>query len=275
MKSKSRLSNKRWNPSWQQRYLRPLVGVTLLSVFSLPALAAGTPAGLTIDNTAFGSFENPSDPGVAIPVDSNTVTLTVAEIAGIDVAGAGAAEAPFGVTNAGPGQGDGAISSDDVVYFTYTITNIGNDQTQLFVPGVPANVINGTFDAGVTGPIEIVEYNDGVNPPVALNVPVPVGGDNTGTLIPGQNGGSLPVDGSITVRVPIKLNSGLTVGADTVTVVLGNTVDAASQNFPFVAGVNLPRLTRRMSLLRTMPGRLMGMLVRPTLTLKGKLALSS
>lgn len=210
--------------------------MALLSAFSLPVLAAGTPAGLTIDNTAHGSFENPSDPGVAIPVDSNTVTLTVAEIAGIDVAGVGATEAPFGVANAGSGQGDTAISSDDVVYFTYTITNIGNDQTQLFIPGVPANVINGTFDAGVTGPIEIIEYDDGVNPPVALNVAVPVGGDDTGTLIPGQNGGSLPVDGSITVRVPIKLDSGLTVGTDNVTVVLGNTADAASQNFPFVAG---------------------------------------
>lgn len=236
MKLDFRLYAKRKQKKLKRDYLKPLVGMALLSAFSLPVLAAGTPAGLTIDNTAFGSFENPNDAGTAIPVNSNTVTLTVAEIAGIDVAGVGATEAPFGVANAGPGQGDGAISSDDVVYFTYTITNIGNDQTQLFIPGVPANVINGTFDEVATGPIEIVEYNDGVNPPVALNVAVPVAGDDTGTLIPAQNGGSLPVDGSITVRVPIKLDSGLDINNDTITVVLGNTVDAASQNFPFVAG---------------------------------------
>lgn len=192
MKSTARKASRRR----KQHYLRSFVALALFSTFastfSLPSFAAGTDAGVSIDNTAHGSFENPNDPGVPQTVDSNTVTLTVAEIAGIDVTATGATEAPFGVANAGPGQGDGAISSDDVVYFTYTITNIGNDQTQFFIPGAPANVINGTFDSVVTGPIEIIEYNDGVNPAVSLNVAVPATGDTTGNLIPGQNGGSLP-----------------------------------------------------------------------------------
>ena len=237
----------------QQHYLRSFIAFFLckgfafglLSTLASPALAAGTNAGVTIDNTAHGSFENPSDPGNAIPVNSNTVTLTVAEIAGIDVTGTGATEAPFGVTNAGPGQGDGAISSDDVVYFTYTITNIGNDQTQFFIPGAPANVINGTFDAVATGPIEIIEYNDGTTA-TPLSIAVPATGDTTGNLIPAaQNGGSVPEDGCITVRVPIKADSGLAVATDTITVVLGNTIDAASQNFPEANGGEFGTPTNR------------------------------
>lgn len=249
MKSTTREMTK----NWKRYYLRPLVGLALLSVTCsvLPVLAAGTPAGLTIDNTANGSFENPNDPGTAIPVNSNTVTLTVSEIAGIDVTRVGATEAPFGVANSGPGQGDGAISSDDVVYFEYTITNIGNDPTQFFIPGAPSNVINGDFNIANIGPIEIIEYDDGINPPVPLNVAVPAGGDTTGNLIPAQNGGSLPVktptgSESITVRVPIKVNSDLDVNTDTVTVVLGNTnntdgdgntfADVNSQNTPYTDG---------------------------------------
>jgi len=223
----------------------------------LPALAAGTPAGLTIDNTAHGSFENPNDLGNEIEVDSNTVTLTVSEVAGIDVTGTGATEAPFGVANAGSGQGDGAISSNDVVYFTYTISNIGNDPTQFFIPSAPSNVINGAFDLGTTGPIEIIEYDDGVNAPVPITgITVPATGASTGTLlggITGTNDGSVPHETatsvripSITVRIPIKVNSGLDPNTDTVTVVLGNTADAdtdpttfadtGSQNAPFVVG---------------------------------------
>ena len=220
---------------WQQRYLRPLVGAALLSIWMLPAFAEGTAAGETIDNTAYGSFESPADPGTAIPVESNTVTITVTEIAGIDVSAQDATEAPSGVDNAGPGQGDNVISSDDVVYFTYRITNIGNDQTQFFIPDSPASVTNGAFNATTTGPIEIIGYNDGTTT-TALSVPVPGGGATTGTLIPASNGGSVPVDGYIDVRIPIKANSGLVPGTDLLTVVLGNTPSAADQNVPFVAG---------------------------------------
>ena len=223
------------NKKRKQRYLRPLVGAALLNLWMFPALADGTAAGTTIDNTAYGSFESPADPGTAIPVESNTVTLTIAEIAGIDVAAQGATEAPSGVANAGPGQGDSVISSDDVVYFTYRITNIGNDQTQFFIPDSPASVTNGDFDAVATGPIEIVSYNDGTTT-TAVSAAVPGGGATTGTLIPALNGGSVPVDGYIEVRIPIKADSGLIPGTDQITVVLGNTPTAADQNVPFTAG---------------------------------------
>lgn len=221
--------------SVMHRYLRPLVCAVLISIWAQPTLAEGTAAGTTIDNTAYGSFESPADPGTAIPVESNTVTITISEIAGIDVTAQTATEAGSGVANAGPSQGDGIISSDDVVYFTYRITNIGNDQTQFFIPDSPASVTNGVFDAAATGPIEIISYNDGTTT-TAVNAPVPSGGATTGALIPGQNGGSVPVDGYVEVRIPIKANAGLTPGTDQITVVLGNTPTAADQNVPLTAG---------------------------------------
>ena len=217
-------------------YLRPLIGAVLLSAWMVPALADGTPAGTTIDNTAYGSFENPSDPGTPINVNSNTVTLTIAEVAGIDVAARGAEEAPTGVPGFGPGQGDSVIGSEDVVYFTFRITNIGNDQTQFFIPDAPANVDNGTFDAAAFGPIQIVEYSDGTTVDDTLSINIPSGGAATGSLAGLPNGGSIPVDGYIEIRVPIKADAGLVAGTDEISVVMGNTPDATSQNVPFVAG---------------------------------------
>ncbi|MGD1866307.1 MAG: hypothetical protein ACFB0D_17290, partial [Phormidesmis sp.] len=66
---------------WKKYYLIPLVGMALLPTFRYPALAQLTAPGITIDNTAHGSFENPNNAGVEIEVDSNTVTLTILEVA--------------------------------------------------------------------------------------------------------------------------------------------------------------------------------------------------
>ncbi|MEL7521085.1 MAG: GEVED domain-containing protein, partial [Cyanobacteria bacterium J06553_1] len=212
-----------------------LVGAALLSASILPATAAGTPAGTTIDNTAFGSFENPTNP-TATPttVNSNTVTITVAEIAGITVTPLGAVEAPAGVAGDtpgaqdGPAQGDGVINEQDILYFTYRITNTGNDQTQFFIPGSPSNVDNGSFNASDFGPIEVVGYSaDGVNVTPESAV-IPATGANTDTLGLTVNDGSVPVNGFIEVRVPIKVDSGLASGA-IVDPTLGN---ATVQNSP-------------------------------------------
>jgi uncharacterized repeat protein (TIGR01451 family) len=218
----------------KQHYLQPLIGAALLSLWMLPTFAAGTPAGTTINNTAYGSFENPSNPGTVIDVDSNTVTLTVSEVAGIDVTAGTATEAPSGVANAGPGQGDNVISAEDVVYLTYRIANIGNDQTQFFLPGAPASVTNGAFDFAATGPIRIVGYNNGITTTL-VNIPIPNAGAASGTFGALPNGGSVPVNGYIEVQVPIKAAAGLVPGTDQITVVLGNTPTATSQNVPYIA----------------------------------------
>ncbi|MEL6260621.1 MAG: GEVED domain-containing protein [Cyanobacteria bacterium J06626_6] len=224
-----------------KRCLSPLIGLALLSNWIIPAMADGTAAGTTIDNTAFGSFENPADvTGTVIDVQSNTVTLTISEVAGIAVTNLTVSEAPSGVTDAGPAQGDSIIGSEDVLYFDFRITNIGNDQTQFFIPDTPVGLDNATF--GTAGPIQIIGYSaDGVNT-TTLDIDVTTGA-NTGTFAgtaPGgiPNDGSVPVDGYIDVRVPVKAGAGLTAGADTVTVILGNTVsqNPIDQNVQLVAG---------------------------------------
>ncbi|MEL6854961.1 MAG: GEVED domain-containing protein [Cyanobacteria bacterium J06607_13] len=224
-----------------KRCLPPLIGLALLSNWMMPAIAEGTDAGTTIDNTAFGSFQNPADAtNTVIDVQSNTVTLTISEVAGISVTNENVSEAPFGVTDAGPTQGDTIIGSEDVVYFDFRITNIGNDQTQFFIPDTPVGLDNATF--GTAGPIQIIGYseNGGAPTPFAIDVNT---GANTGTFAgPGANqlpnGGSVDEDGFIIVRVPVKAAAGLTPGTDNITVVLGNTAsqNAGDQNVQVVPG---------------------------------------
>ena len=230
--------------TWKQRYLRPLVGAALLSAWMLPVLAEGTPAGTAINNTAYGSFENPASPPntPATQVQSNTVVITVREIAGITVTTPnGPTEAPSGVADPTPGagQGDGVIGAGDVVYFNYRITNTGNSATQFFIPGTPGAVTNGTFDAANYGQVRIVGYSNGADPVTSLNIPVPTGGNTTGSLSAGgaTNNGSIPVGGYIDIQVPIKVSSNLAAGSQ-VTVVMGNTTPVGAQNVDYIPGNN-------------------------------------
>jgi len=220
---------------WSKYYLIPLVSLALVSTFKLPSLAQLITAGTPINNTANGSFENPNDPGTVIPVESNTVTLTISEVAGINVSTVNTPEeAPAAdVVNDGPGQGDSVIGSDDIVYFTYRITNTGNDQTQFFIPGAPSSVTNADFQAA--NPIEIVSYFDGTTT-TPLNIDVPANGDTSGTLFTDAGvvpSGSVPVGGHIDVRIPVKANSNLTPGVSIIEVVLGDTPAVGDQNIEF------------------------------------------
>ena len=232
MKSASRKIKRQWKCS-----LGFWVGAALLSAYVLPAQAEGTPVGTTISNTAYGSFENPANLGTPIPLESNTVTITVREIAGISVTAQSPTEAPSGAADPipGAGQGDGVIGAADVVYFNFRITNIGNHITQFFIPDAPGNVTNGRFNAADYGPIKIVGYSNGINPPTALSIDIPAGGSATGALGAGMpNGGSIPIGGYIDIRVPIKAEPNLAVGSQ-ITVVMGNTSSASSQNEAYTA----------------------------------------
>ena len=115
---------------------RLLVTAALLlgSFFALTkaVLADPAPPG-NIDNTATGSFTGETS-GITGTVISNTVTLTVREVAGITVQPQSIADAPAGVPNAGPNQGASGINTGDVVYFDFTVTNVGNDPTKFFIP---------------------------------------------------------------------------------------------------------------------------------------------
>lgn len=173
---------------------RRVLAATLLvgGTFQLatPVLAAGTPAGTTISNTASGQYEDSNAPGVPINATSNTVTITVAEIAGISLT---QAAAPADVNG-------GTIQPTDIVNYDFTITNVGNDATTFFIPGT-ATVTGGTQGA--------IQYSiDGGTTFIA----VPGGGLTTG---------SIAVDGTVLVRVPVTV--GVVAAGGSVTVRLGDT----------------------------------------------------
>lgn len=199
-----------------------------LSISEL-ALAAGTPAGTTITNTATGSFEGETS-GSTGTVTSNTVTISVSEVAGITAVASGNQEAPASVANAGAYQGVAGINTGDVVYFDFTITNVGNDPTAFFIPGT-ATISGGTLEN-----IQIIAVDPdgaGAIAPKTLADNVPNTGVSTITVL-GSTDGYIPINGTVTVRVAVKVME--TVVGNAIAVTLGDTsTSPGSQNQPYIA----------------------------------------
>ncbi len=245
LKSNPRCKNKRNRRNKRIYKYRSLLVAALFSSSSLlpmfPVLAASPTPGTVIDNQATGSFTDPNDGNNEVQIESNVVQVEVAEVAGITISqSALPEEAPSGVSGAGANQGNGDINPDDIIYFTYKITNVGNDPTQFFIPDAPSNVSNGSL----SGNIEIIEYDpDGAGATAATDlsgspVTVPSGGISTGDAAAlDLPNGSIPPDGTVTIRVPIKASSTL-IDGDKVTVVMGNTNPVGEQNQVYAAGTN-------------------------------------
>lgn len=200
-------------------------------------MAQTTTGGIVIDNQATGSFVDPANPGTSIPIESNVVSVTVAEIAGITVTATGTS---------------GSFNPGQTVYFTYTVTNEGNDPTQFFIP----SAANLSGNATQASNVEITGYSiDGVSvTTLSTPVVVPNGGGQTGRNASGTAGllkspnanGEFQSDGYVTVRVPVLINVNANTG-DIISVRLGDTpVDPTStatpqarlQNQSYVAGTN-------------------------------------
>lgn len=187
---------------------RRLLATTLLvgSALSMStsALAAGTAAGTTISNTATATYEDPNAPGTTINATSNTVTVTVAEVAGITAT-------PLAITDVN----GGTVLPNDVINYDYRITNVGNDPTRFFLPGT----------ATVTGPGTAGTLQYSTDGGTTFN-PVTAGGLTTA---------SVPAGSSVIVRVPITVSS-LASSGSTIAVRLGDTGpndnSAATQNQP-------------------------------------------
>lgn len=202
-----------------------LMSALLLSGLSAPpVIAAGAPPGV-INNQATGSFVDDIDTtNTVVPIESNTVQVTVAEVAGITISDPTVTEpsaATIGVT-AAPFQGIGGINQDDILYFDFVITNAGNDPSQFFIPGSPLPVTNGTFDRALYGAVKIITVKNAAGTTTASpNVDVPAAGGFTGdTGILGIPGGAIPANGSVTVRIPIKVTG---TSGSSVKVTLGDT----------------------------------------------------
>lgn len=176
---------------------------------TLPAVAEGTQAGTNISNTATATYVDPNDPNTPINSTSNPVVVVVAEVAGITVTASG-------TTFKADANTDNKINSGDTLYYTYRVTNVGNDTTQFRIPNL----------AAITGPATLngsLEYsNDGGNTWITINTTAaPATEVTTPAKAPGE---------FVLVRVPVTIAPGAQSG-NVITVTLGNTPGNA-QNQP-------------------------------------------
>ncbi|GAX43122.1 hypothetical protein NIES4075_41340 [Tolypothrix sp. NIES-4075] len=193
----------------QSKLYRSLITTLLLAngIFQLvaPALAEGTAAGQEISNTATATYED--DSGTKINATSNTVTVKIAEVAGITITADGVVEAP---TTAEGGTPSTPIIAGDKVYYNFTVKNVGNDPTKFHIPAKDKVNVNGP------GTVEKLQYqkNDGTWADF-----------NTA----GQDTESIAAGDSIKVRVVVTVNNDAKKD-DVIKVRLGNTTkdDGAS-----------------------------------------------
>jgi len=202
----------------QRKPYQSLVATALLTgsffQFIAPVLADGTAAGTSISNTATATYEDPNAPGSPINSTSNTVTVTVAEVADITVTGSGVANQTT------PG---GSTKSGDLLVYTYTVTNVGNDLTKFQIP----NLATTTGQATVSGLLP--------GSTTSGNLQYSIDGGATWTNIPagGLTTGAIAVNGTVLVRVPVTVQAGAQTG-DIITARLGQTPGDA-QNQPRTA----------------------------------------
>lgn len=199
---------------------RQLLAATLMiggaCSIGFPVFANSTKAGTQIDNRATATYTDGTP--TTYNATSNTVTIRVAEVAGITIA----AQPP---SNPTPNPGD-------TLHVDFLITNIGNDPTQFFVPGT-ATLSNGTSFA-INGDLQIVAVNGTDIAPIVI----PNAGATTGTLLSADaSKGSFAPNGTIKVRVPIRVSATAPQNANT-TVSLGNTTPIDQKNVDRTANPN-------------------------------------
>jgi uncharacterized repeat protein (TIGR01451 family) len=225
-------------------------GNLLTEVMALPP-AAGTP----IKNTAVGSFLDEDAATTTVPtvVESNEVTVTVAEVAGITITSGG-------IT--------GSTVAGGLAYFDFIITNAGNDPTQFFIPGAPSAITGGSMPSGAK--MKIIGYDSdgtGSTAEVPLNVAVlsnpSINTGKTGSLLGSEttaNNGSIPAGGTIRIRVPIQI----AIGATSVSVTMGNTTpsDGTSQTYVPVASGGTNNKVYTADNPNTTPGETSGVLAQ-------------
>ncbi|MBN3940811.1 hypothetical protein [Nostoc sp. NMS9] len=204
--------NRNQSVNKQRKLYQSLVATALLTgslfQFVAPVLADGTTAGTSISNTATATYEDPNSPGTTINATSNTVVVTVAEVAGITVTASGVTD-----------NNGGNVAVGDLLIYTYTLTNVGNDPTKFHIPNQATTTGPGT----VSGTLP--------NGGTANSLQYSTDGGQTWTNVPqgGVDTPSVPVSGTVLVRVPVTVQAGAQTN-DVITVTLGNTPgDAQNQ----------------------------------------------
>jgi len=177
------------------------LAVAVLAVATLagPAvLAIGTPAGTSIDNTATVNFEDVN--GNTLTEVSNTVTTTVAQVAGVDISPAALA------SSADPG---------DLVCYAHVVTNTGNGSDTIDLTTSSTQSWTGTLylDLGVVG-----TYEPGTDTPLT----------NTGGGA-AVDTGALSADGDIDLILCVQVPAGTPNGTSDQTTITGTSVFDAGE----------------------------------------------
>ncbi len=155
-----------------KKLLRALIGAgmagTSLFQLALPVLAQNeTAAGTVITNRATATYED--DGGQNFNTNSNTVTITIAEVAGITVDAIRVDD-----TNGG------SVQTGDTLHFDFKVTNTGNDPTGFFLPGQDnINIVGANFVG--TNPVTVISQTIG-GTTSAPNVSVTANGNTTNDL---------------------------------------------------------------------------------------------
>jgi uncharacterized repeat protein (TIGR01451 family) len=147
-----------------------IVGLALVLSSAAMAIAAGTPEGTAIENKAFADYQDAN--GNQLPrVESNTVTTTVTQVAGVTVT-------PDAATKTG--------AQGTPVVFSATVTNTGN--------GGDSFALTAVSNLGWTTAILIDDNGNGVKDAA-----------ETTTI---TDTGNLPADGSLDVLVVVDIPGG-------------------------------------------------------------------
>ncbi len=197
----------------KQKTLRQLASKPLLAtvlacagVFNMMSavLAEGTAAGTDINNTATATYSDGTD---SFEATSNTVSIRVAEIAGLTVVARPVLDAD-----------GGAIESGDDLTYIFDVTNVGNAPTDVFVPD-----ISGLLTTNFTPDADAVKvYQADGTTLIGTTGIVPAGG---GTLTD-VNGTPFTIDpdAGFVVKVTGRPTTGTTAGS-AVSVRLGDTTN--------------------------------------------------
>jgi hypothetical protein len=200
-----------------KKYYPALVGAALIAAslfqFSRPVFSAGTAAGQKIRNTATGTYKDDAPIPNTYTIDSNTVEVTVAKVAGIT-------NIPTGLTD----TNGGSILTGDEVSFEFTITNVGNAVSDIYIPGTAANIATKGLDESDM----VVEVN--IDPEADPDTFVDYS-TLTGGIVP-----NVPINGKIIVRVTAKVTA--TAAGAPIEVQLGDTGPNTDINSPVAATQN-------------------------------------
>ncbi len=200
----------------RQQVYKPLLATALAvaGVFNMMsfAIAEEPDAGQTISNTATATYQD--NGGDTINATSNTVTVTVAEVAGLTAV-------PIGITD----RDEDAVEAGDILDYFFEVENTGNAATNIFIPG-PDNVLRQNLDIDTVDIVTIDNNGTPDNPnddTVTSVQSIPDGGALTATAV-GPNE-------SIIVRVTGTPSSTASAG-DSLGVTLGDVTPADNNASP-------------------------------------------